>query len=111
MYSRPPGHAILIYNVQTSDGNSGSPIQIFQRKNERIDEKTGEELYDIDTDSLQVIGVHTGKFDDQIVGTLQTELIHNQFILPTLKKYEGEALKRFVDKLNYPNFTQFEDIK
>jgi len=52
IWTRPPGHAIVVYNIKTSGGNSGSPIQIFELTNERKDEKTGGDLYDIDTDSL-----------------------------------------------------------
>ena len=63
--NRPLGHAIVIYDIKTSGGNSGSPIQIFELMNCRKDKETGDDLYDIDMDSLQVIGVHTGTDEDQ----------------------------------------------
>ena len=62
------GHAIIHYDVDATEGQSGAPLQLL---NER----------------LTSIGVHGGFDLDFNVGTLITKPIYDKFIIPTLLKY------------------------
>ena len=70
------GHGLVFYQIDTSDGQSGSGLQI-----------TGKDGH------IHLVGVHTGynSYDNLNIGCLITSKILDKFILPIIKKYNRRS--------------------
>ena len=95
----------VYYDIQTSQGQSGSPIQI---KNDNNYRNTNILISMIAVrDTYDTVGVHTGSHLSDKVGTIITNDIFLKFIVPVLEEFYNKR----ADKNNSDYYQDFDEMK